>query len=179
MLQGLQHGSRLVSCSAEIYFDSVTRVGFESFDPQLRHDASLIFSKKVGQDARRPYVIVRNSHQLADGSAEACSEKVPKNVHLLRHLVETIWKIESPEVIIAVTGGATAFDLSSKFKDMIMKGMMDGTRTLKALFITGGTSAGIMRYMGEARAKYNPTAPLIGFASLGPLNTICSSIRLL
>ncbi len=33
-------------------------------------------------------------------------------------------------------------------------------------FITGGTDSGIMKYVGEARAKYNPSAPLIGIASL-------------
>ena len=33
-------------------------------------------------------------------------------------------------------------------------------------FITGGTNYGIMKGMGEARAKYNPSAPLIGVASL-------------
>ena len=39
-----------------------------------------------------------------------------------------------------------------------MKGLMDGTRHLKPVFITGGSDSGIMKYVGEARAKYNPTA---------------------
>ena len=34
-------------------------------------------------------------------------------------------------------------------------------------FITGGTNSGIMKFVGEARAKYNPTAPLIGISALG------------
>ena len=176
-------------------------------------EASLIFSKRVGEDARIPYIIVRDSKNLEYDSVDACRsvsgndlevmkkieelrkeiEELKKqdenndkiedlnrqmkelqksdlyNVHLLRHFVETVWKIERPQVIISVTGGAQAFDLSSKSKDIIMKGMMDGTRNFKALFITGGTNAGIMRYVGEARAKYNPTAPLVGIAPLAPL----------
>jgi len=142
-------------------------------------DASLIFSRRVGENFRVPYIIVRDAKSLTYDSPDACSSvpengndtKTPAlyNVHLLRHLVETVWKIERPQVIISVTGGAQTFDLSSKFKDIIMKGMMDGTRNLKALFITGGTNAGIMRYVGEARAKYNPTVPLIGIVALGPV----------
>ena len=34
-------------------------------------------------------------------------------------------------------------------------------------FITGGTNSGIMKFVGEARAQYNPTAPLIGISALG------------
>ena len=158
------------------YYKDVKPRQFKSMGNE---DASLIFSKRVDQDASAPYIIVRDSKKLEYDSPEACqavsekgydSPKIPLyNVHLLRHFVETVWKIERPQVIISVTGGAQAFDLSSKKKDIIMKGMMDGTRNLKALFITGGTNAGIMRYVGEARAKYNPTAPLIGIAALGPL----------
>ena len=63
-----------------------------------------------------------------------------------------------------------AFDMSTEDKDKIMKGMMDGTRNLDAWFITGGTKSGIMEYVGEARAKYNPKAPLIGIAPLGVIS---------
>jgi hypothetical protein len=48
--------------------------------------------------------------------------------------------------------------------------MMEKTRGMKAMFITGGTDSGIMKHVGEARAKYNPTAPLIGIAPMGPIN---------
>ena len=34
-------------------------------------------------------------------------------------------------------------------------------------FITGGTNAGIMKFVGEAHARYNPEAPLLGISSLG------------
>lgn len=67
-------------------------------------------------------------------------------------------------------GGAQAFDMSTEDKDKIMKGMMDGNRNLDAWFITGGTKTGIMEYVGEGRAKYNPKAPLIGITILGVIS---------
>ena len=64
-------------------------------------------------------------------------------------------------MIISVTGGAEDFDLSTEELDRIFKAMMDGTRSLDAWFFTGGTNAGVMRCMGEFRAKYNPTAHIL------------------
>ena len=80
------------------------------------------------------------------------------------------WKLKRPDVIISVTGGAEDFDLSTEEKDRIFKAMMDGTRSLDAWFTTGGTNGGVMKCMGEFRTKYNPTAPLIGVASLGVIS---------
>ena len=54
-------------------------------------------------------------------------------------------ELPRPDVIISVTGGAMAFDLPTMHKDMIMKGMMENTRDMQPLFITGGTNAGILR----------------------------------
>lgn len=61
------------------------------------------------------------------------------------YFVEAVWKLPRPDVIISVTGGAMAFDLPTMHKDMIMKGMMENTRDMQPLFITGGTNAGILR----------------------------------
>ena len=77
------------------------------------------------------------------------------------------WQLKRPDVIISVTGGAADFDLSTEESDRIFKAMMDGTRSLDAWFVTGGTNAGVMKYVGEFRRQYNPTAPLIGITPLG------------
>ena len=89
------------------------------------------------------------------------------NMHLLRYFVDRVWALPRPDVIISVTGGAANFKLATDHKDKIMQGMFDGTRSLTPWFITGGTDAGIMRYVGEARAKYSPDVPLIAICSLG------------
>jgi hypothetical protein len=54
------------------------------------------------------------------------------NVPLVRYFVENVWKLERPDVIISVTGGASLnFDLHPDKNDMLMRGMMEGTRKLK------------------------------------------------
>ena len=105
----------------------------------------------------------------AVNSADPDSSTNINNVHLVRYFLENSWEITRPDVIITVTGGAQHFDLPAEMKDKIMRGMMEGTRHLNPWFITGGTNSGIMKYVGEARAKFNPTAPLIGVSSLGAI----------
>jgi hypothetical protein len=54
------------------------------------------------------------------------------NVHLVRYFVEKVWKLERPDVIISVTGGASKnFDLRPEYNEKLMRGMMEGTRKLK------------------------------------------------
>jgi len=53
------------------------------------------------------------------------------NVHLVRYFVENVWKLQRPDVIISITGGAQNFDLPPEHKDRMMRGMMEGTRQLK------------------------------------------------
>ena len=53
------------------------------------------------------------------------------NVQLVRYFVENVWKLERPDVIISVTGGADNFDLPPEQNAMLMRGMMEGTRKLK------------------------------------------------
>ena len=75
------------------------------------------------------------------------------NAHLLRHFIETEWNLPRPDVIISVTGGAQAFDLATVHKDMIMRGMMENTRDMQPLFITGGTNSGIMKVFLECACR--------------------------
>ena len=121
-----------------------------------------------------PYIIVSDRKKLPtnlDDSANLDDPAKLSNIHLIRYLVEhkDTWNLERPDVIISVTGGALSFDMSVIDKDKILKGIMHGTRNMKPLFITGGTDSGVMKYVGEARAQYNPMAPLIGIAPAGPV----------
>jgi hypothetical protein len=60
------------------------------------------------------------------------NQKYIFNVPLVRYFVENVWKLERPDVIISVTGGASLnFDLHPDKNDMLMRGMMEGTRKLK------------------------------------------------
>jgi hypothetical protein len=62
------------------------------------------------------------------------------NVHLVRYFVENVWKLEKPDVIISITGGAQNFDLPPEQKDRMMRGMMEGTRQIKPWSVSAFTS---------------------------------------
>ena len=62
------------------------------------------------------------------------------NVHLVRYFVENVWKLEKPDVIISITGGAQNFDLPPEQKDRMMRGMMEGTRQIKPWSVSIFTS---------------------------------------
>ena len=62
------------------------------------------------------------------------------NVHLVRYFVENVWKLERPDVIISITGGAQNFDLPPEHKDRMMRGMMEGTRQIKPWSVSAFTS---------------------------------------
>jgi hypothetical protein len=62
------------------------------------------------------------------------------NVHLVRYFVENVWKLENPDVIISITGGAQNFDLPPEQKDRMMRGMMEGTRQIKPWSVSAFTS---------------------------------------
>jgi len=109
------------------------------------------------------------------GAEETETLKSYYHPHLIRFYIEHVWKLKRPDVIISVTGSARSFDLNTEARDKIMKGMMDGTRSLDAWFVTGGSRTGIMQAVGKARAKYNPKAPLIGIT---PLGGVCGGERL-
>ena len=62
------------------------------------------------------------------------------NVHLVRYFVENVWKLDQPDVIISITGGAQNFDLPPEQKDRMMRGMMEGTRQIKPWSVSAFTS---------------------------------------
>jgi len=145
------------------------------------------FGDGIQHDVRFMTVNVRNNARYTcgptGGSLEQQSQQTQHDddltchyhPHLIRYYMNHVWNLPAPDIIISVTGGASAFELSTEAKEIIMKGMVDGTRSLDAWFVTGGTNAGIMKYVGEARAKYNPQAPLIGIV---PLGIVCGGERL-
>ena len=129
------------------------------FKPRTRNlTARLPFEHaKQGQYAgdKVEFVIVKDHKNRTDNMA---AKEIPKglyNVHLLRYFIEAEWQLPRPDVIISVTGGAQAFDLPSVHKDMIMKGMMENTRDMQPLFITGGTNSGKMLKYARTPAHRN------------------------
>jgi len=85
--------------------------------------------------------------------------------HLLQSLALDLWRLKEPKVLISVTGGAIDFAMSRLDEDTVMQGLMGVAVETSVWFVTGGTKAGIMSKVGDARKKYAADAPLIGVAA--------------
>jgi hypothetical protein len=97
------------------------------------------FKNPSGAAGVKPFLSARLPFKRASRKRSAHILQVPGNeeedicnVQLVRYFVENVWKLERPDVIISVTGGASKnFDLRPEYKEKLMRGMMDGTRKLK------------------------------------------------
>jgi hypothetical protein len=87
--------------------------------------------------------------------------------YLLRFLVEHIWNVKRPRLVLTIVGGADEFQMALGLKDKILGGIMDVAKTMQAWIITGGSDSGIMKYVGEARNKEGTQVPLIGIMPWG------------
>jgi hypothetical protein len=81
----------------------------------------------------------RNSAHILQVPATVFKENV-FNIHLVRYFVENVWKLDQPDVIISITGGAQNFDLPPEHKERMMRGMMEGTRQIKPWSVSAFTS---------------------------------------
>jgi transient receptor potential cation channel subfamily M protein 2 len=64
------------------------------------------------------------------------------------YYVENVWELPRPKLLISVTGGAEDFPLS-RAKENVLYKLMEAARKTHAWIVTGGTDAGIMKYVGE------------------------------
>lgn len=60
------------------------------------------------------------------------------------------WKLEFPNFLVSVTGGAKTFKLPIKLKQLFSNGLYKVAQTTGAWVITGGTNTGVMKHVGEA-----------------------------
>eukprot|EP00112_Aurelia_sp_Birch-Aquarium-sp1_P004640 Seg1525.12 transcript_id=Seg1525.12/GoldUCD/mRNA.D3Y31 product="Transient receptor potential cation channel subfamily M member 7" protein_id=Seg1525.12/GoldUCD/D3Y31 len=60
------------------------------------------------------------------------------------------WKLEFPNLLVSVTGGAKTFKLPLKLKQQFSNGLHKVAQTTGAWVITGGTNTGVMKHVGEA-----------------------------
>jgi len=94
-------------------------------------------------------------------------EGLRKTIHMMQHE----WKLETPSLIISVTGDASkSFDLRPEYHRMFTHALVKASLRTKAWIITGGSNRGIMKAMGDALGSYHATTPCIGIATWG---TIC------
>ena len=120
------------------------------------------FAEDNDKSARKPYI--RIEHETSA-------------VHLLK-LMRQFWKLEVPNLVISVTGGAQDFKLKPRLREVFTKGLIKVAASTNAWVITGGTNTGVMKHVGEAvknrgsvgkfgRSKIN----VIGIAAWGTVNS--------
>lgn len=63
------------------------------------------------------------------------------------------WELESPNLIISITGGAIDFTINEGTKKAFKKGLIKAAKTTDAWIVTGGTNFGCMRLVTIIRMK--------------------------
>ncbi|XP_033100603.1 transient receptor potential cation channel subfamily M member-like 2 [Anneissia japonica] len=69
-------------------------------------------------------------------------------------LLRDHWKLGVPKLLISVTGGALNFHMNARLREVFRKGLIKAALSTGAWIITGGTHAGVMKYVGDAVRDY-------------------------
>ena len=99
------------------------------------------------------------------------------NVSDLKSMMLHQWRVEKPNLLISVTGGAKNFRLNPRLKEVFRHGLIKAADSTGAWIVTGGMNAGVMKHVGEAirdsaiarGANKNPIVA-IGIATWGCVN---------
>ncbi|KAH9505775.1 Transient receptor putative cation channel sub M member 2 [Bulinus truncatus] len=86
-------------------------------------------------------------------------------------LLTKVWRMEMPNLLISVTGGAKNFTMKSRLKEVFRRGLVKAALSTGAWIVTGGTYAGVMKHVGEAVRDFGLTSQgrvtTIGIATWG------------
>lgn len=69
-------------------------------------------------------------------------------------LLHNHWGLKAPKLLISVTGGAKRFFMKPRLKNNFKRGLVNAATSTGAWIITGGTGAGVMKFVGEAVREY-------------------------
>ncbi|KAL3998389.1 Ion transport family protein [Acanthocheilonema viteae] len=93
----------------------------------------------------------------------------------IMYLMEKIWGLEPPRLVITVHGGITNFEVQEKLGQVFRKGMLKAAQTTGAWIITAGIDAGVVRHVARAldeagiSARMRSKVVTIGIAPWGLL----------
>ena len=76
------------------------------------------------------------------------SEILSTHPQALLFFIENVWKLPRPRLLISITGGAVDFPMDPH-KEAVLEQLMDTARRTNAWLVTGGSRAGIMKYVGK------------------------------
>uniref|UniRef100_A0AAR2KSS3 TRPM SLOG domain-containing protein n=1 Tax=Pygocentrus nattereri TaxID=42514 RepID=A0AAR2KSS3_PYGNA len=76
------------------------------------------------------------------------------SAEVLYQLMTERWKLNPPNLLISVTGGAKNFYMKTHLKDKFRRGLIKVAQTTGAWILTGGTHTGVMKHVGSAVRDY-------------------------
>ncbi|EYC46003.1 hypothetical protein Y032_0411g959 [Ancylostoma ceylanicum] len=71
----------------------------------------------------------------------------PENV---MYLMEKVWGLQPPKLVITVHGGMTNFEVQEKLGRMFRDGLLKAAQTTGAWIITGGLDSGVVKHVAQA-----------------------------
>ena len=71
----------------------------------------------------------------------------------LLYFIENVWKLPRPRLLISVTGGAVDFPMDPH-KEAVLEQLLNTARRTNAWIVTGGSRAGIMKYVGKLKVIF-------------------------
>ncbi|MCP9260167.1 Transient receptor potential cation channel subfamily M member [Dirofilaria immitis] len=93
----------------------------------------------------------------------------------IMYLMEKIWGLEPPRLVITVHGGITNFEVQEKLGQVFREGLLKAAQTTGAWIITAGIDAGVVRHVATAldeagiSARMRSKVVTIGIAPWGLL----------
>uniref|UniRef100_A0A7E4V9N2 LSDAT_euk domain-containing protein n=1 Tax=Panagrellus redivivus TaxID=6233 RepID=A0A7E4V9N2_PANRE len=120
----------------------------------------------------------------AFGTIEFQGGPHPHKAHYLRlafdskpadvvHLMEKVWNLPKPQLVITIHGGITNFRLADSFGRRLREGLLKAAQTTGAWIITSGINTGVVRHVAKAldeagiSARMRSQILLIGIAPWG------------
>eukprot|EP00736_Rhodelphis_marinus_P014547 Rmarinus@m.21391 len=86
---------------------------------------------------------------------------------LLVELCANHWLLPTPGLLISVTGPLHDFDIADDLRQQLLTTLIRTASTTQAWIVTGGSDAGVPKFIGEARAQFGDHVPVVGVSSWG------------
>jgi hypothetical protein len=78
-----------------------------------------------------------------------------------------VWQLPLPSLLLSVTGGADRMDMRAQYELGFTESVASLAQLTDAWVVDGGTAAGVMQLVGNAKASYQGDEPFIGITPLG------------
>jgi hypothetical protein len=76
---------------------------------------------------------------------------------------------ERPVLVLVGGAGKMEIEARNRLYSLFVEGLIPAVKALDATVVDGGTDAGVMRLMGQVRARVSGVFPLIGVAAVGTI----------